>query len=856
VYPVASQTLVSQSYAVDSAPYYIAEGDFNSDGKIDLVSANSGSATVSILIGNGDGTFQAATSIATGITSVLGIAAGDVDGDGNLDLVLASSGSGKIAVLLGNGDGTFKTPITFSVGFPFPLNPALADMNHDGKLDIIVGTNTTSVAVLLGNGDGTFQAAQTTSTPGVTAAGIAVGDINGDGKLDVVAGGNGTGTSFSILLGKGDGTFQPATTLTTGGGPISPALADLDGDGKLDIAVGNYATGTVSIFLGNGDGTFKTPASFAVGGTAITITVGDLNGDGKLDLITGGPTGAAITVSLGNGDGTFQTKQTFGPSGLGYTPVLGNFATGGGLEVAIANSTGKVVVLQPTVSLYPLTFSFGNIGSGSPSPAQIFTLTNETGNTVTISGVAFTGTNAGDFSETDTCSSPVPGTGTCTISVIFTPGANGERSATLTLTDDAGNSPQTSTLTGTGIAAPIAQLSSALVSFGNQTDGTTSSSQTVTVTNSGSASLTSIVISLTGTNSGEFGQTTTCGSTLAQAASCSVSVTFSPATAGGKTASVQIADNAGDSPQSISLVGTGVAPGPAVTLSPGSIAFGNQSIAASSASQSITLTNTGNAPLTGISISITGANASDFSKTTTCGGSLAAAANCSIGVTFAPAGTGAKSASISITDNASSSPQSAALSGTGTQAADYSVTVNPTSLTVQSGQSGTATFTITPVGGYSGTVQLSCSGLPTGATCVFQPAQAVLDGSNTPVTVQLTLHTTGSNGMLSSELPFGPSGTPPTLKLAMLSASAGFVALLLLGTLRTRRPSLRYGAGILTLVVGCAIGAGMAGCGSTKLTPVAPSVGTPSGQYAVSVTAAASGGSGNHAAALTITITP
>jgi hypothetical protein len=856
VHSVPSLTLVSTSYTVGSAAYYVAEGDFNNDGNLDLISANAGNNTVSILLGNGDGTFQAATSAATGITQVYGITAGDVDGDGNLDLVIGSDGTGEIAVLLGNGDGTFQTPKTLTEGSSQPLNPVLADLNHDGKLDIIVGNNTASLSVLLGNGDGTFQAAQTTSVPGVTVFALAVSDINGDGKLDVIAGSNGGGSSMAILLGNGDGTFQTPTNLASASsGPISPVLADLDGDGKLDIAVGNYLAGTVSIFLGNGDGTFQTPTTFTVGGFDVGIAVGDVNGDGKLDVITGGPTGAAIAVSLGNGDGTFQTKQTFGPSGLGFRPILGNFATGGGLAVAIASSSGKVIVLQPTVILSPASSDFGSIGTGSPSPTQTFTLTNETANTVTVSSVSFTGTNASDFSETDTCSSPVSSGGTCTISVIFTPGATGERTASLTVTDDAGNSPQTSTLTGTGVAAPIVQLSSALISFGNQTTGTTSSSQTVTVTNNGSASLTSIVISVAGTNSSEFGETTTCGSTLAQAASCSISVTFSPATAGGKTASVQIADNAADSPEAISLVGTGVAPAPVMSLSLGTIAFGNQSIGASSNSQSITITNSGNVLLTGISISITGANASDFSKTTTCGSSLAAAASCTITVTFAPASTGAKSASISIAGNASNSPQSASLSGTGTPAADYSVTVNPATLTVQSGHSGTATFTVTPVGGYSGTVQLSCSGLPTGASCVFQPAQAVLDGSNTPATVQLTLHTTGSNGVLSSKLPFGPWGTPPDLKLVMFSVSTGFIALMLLGTLRLRRTSLRYGAGILMLAMGCAIGLGLAGCGSTKLTPVAPSVGTLAGQYSATVTAAASGGSANHAAALTITIT-
>jgi len=147
-------------------------------------------------------------------------------------------------------------------------------------------------------------------------------------------------------------------------------------------------------------------------------------------------------------------------------------------------------------------------------------------------------------------------------------------------------------------------------------------------------------------------------------------------------------------------------------------------------------------------------------------------------------------------------------------------------------------------------VQLSCTGLPTGATCVFQPSQVVLNGSDAAVTVQLSVHTTGSNGVLSIMQPFTPMGTPPDLKLAMSSVSTGFVVLMLLGALRTRRPSLRHGAGILALMIGCAVGFGLLGCGSAK----APSSGTPAGQYSLSVTAAVTGGSA-HAAPLTITIT-
>jgi hypothetical protein len=198
---------------------------------------------------------------------------------------------------------------------------------------------------------------------------------------------------------------------------------------------------------------------------------------------------------------------------------------------------------------------------------------------------------------------------------------------------------------------------------------------------------------------------------------------------------------------------------------------------------------------------------------------------------------------------------SAAFSLTNAVKPDYSIAVNPSTLTIQAGQSGTATFTITPVGGYSGTVTLSCSGLPTGATCVFQPAQAVLDGSNTVVTAQLTVHTTGTNGVLSSMHFVAPSGRPNGLQLALLAISGGLIVLMLLGTRRTQQ-SIRRGLELVILGLGCAIAIGFAGCGSTASpAPATSPLATPAGQYSANVVATVSGGANKHGTTLTITIT-
>jgi hypothetical protein len=187
---------------------------------------------------------------------------------------------------------------------------------------------------------------------------------------------------------------------------------------------------------------------------------------------------------------------------------------------------------------------------------------------------------------------------------------------------------------------------------------------------------------------------------------------------------------------------------------------------------------------------------------------------------------------------------------------DYSVSVNPSTLTIEAGQSATATFTITPIGGFSGTIAFSCSGLPTGATCAFQPAQTVLDGSNTVVTTQLTVHTTGSNGVLSQMQPGPQSHMPTGLGLATISVPIGLLVLALFGTLRTQRQSFRYSLGIAIMLLGGAIGMGLAGCGSTAAPAPSPSpLATPAGQYSATISAAVTGGSNGHTTSLTITIT-
>ncbi|MGD1065026.1 MAG: choice-of-anchor D domain-containing protein, partial [Terracidiphilus sp.] len=241
-------------------------------------------------------------------------------------------------------------------------------------------------------------------------------------------------------------------------------------------------------------------------------------------------------------------------------------------------------------------------------------------------------------------------------------------------------------LTGTG-TEPVASLSPAL-SFPNTAVGTTSSALAATLSNTGTALLNNIVPSITGANPGDFALTTganACGSTLAAGSSCSIYVTFTPASAASFSATLSVADNASGSPQTVSLTGTGTAP--AASLSP-ALSFPNTLTGTTSSALAATLSNTGTGALNNIVPSITGTNPGDFALTTganACGSTLAAGSNCSIYVTFTPASAASFSATLSVADNASGSPQTSALSGTG-------VTSGPT--TWPNGYSYEATFTV------------------------------------------------------------------------------------------------------------------------------------------------------------------
>jgi hypothetical protein len=322
-------------HGVGGSPVSVAVGDFNGDGHPDIAMANQG-GSLSVLLGNGNGTFQTQVTYATG-GSPYGVAVGDFNGDGKLDLAVTNNTSGTVSIYLGNGDGTFQSQVTYAAG-PTPRAIAVGDFNGDGVPDLAVTDGSNSeLSILLGNGNGTFGTAVTYPT-GSTPFSITVGDFNGDGNLDLAVGNEGAPTlTVSVLLGNGDGTFRTQVTYAGGANPYSIVSGDFRGVGKLDLAVGDDTSTTVSVLLGNGDGTFQTRVTYPTGTGPLAAAVGDFNGDGKLDLVLANENAASVSVLLGNGDGTFQTQATYAAGTNPFSVAVADFNGDGRPDIAVAD---------------------------------------------------------------------------------------------------------------------------------------------------------------------------------------------------------------------------------------------------------------------------------------------------------------------------------------------------------------------------------------------------------------------------------------------------------------------------------------------------------------------------------------
>jgi hypothetical protein len=710
-----------QDYATGGFPYSLGSADFNGDGLPDFAISNAVSNTATILLGDGDGTFTERKVTSTGLAPE-GVATGNLNGDSNLDAAVADSTANSVSILLGNGDGTFTAGSTLTTGTG-PSGVVIADFNGDGILDVATSnTSANTVSVMLGTGGGSFQAHMDFAT-GASPVGLAAADVNNDGHMDLITA-NSAANTISVLLGTGNGTFNAHQDYAVGTTPVAVAAADFNKDGNQDLAVANSVGNTISILLGNGTGAFTTQTAYIVGYDPLGIAVGDMNNDSKLDVVTANSGGGSVAVLLGNGDGTFQKHVNFSVPGannlslgdfngdgkldvvatssngvasvllgtaggtlqphidfgLGTKPfavATGNFDTAGGLDF-IATSLGSnavaVFVNLPSIGIYPPSFNFGTVGLGQQS-TQTLTITNPGSTPLSVSSI----TTTGEYSENaENCVTTLQQGASCTAMITFAPTQSGTQTGTANISDNAPASPQVLSLTGAGGSSGVT-LSPTSLNFGNVSVGTSSASMPVTLTNNSSATVTITNI----TTTSQYTQANTCGGSVGAGKSCTINVTFAPTQEGTVNGTLTVTDSASNSPQTATLTGVGTEP--IAQLSPTSINFGDELINTTSPTQTVTLTNTGNATLNITSVTVSGA----FLDSNKCSSTLSAGNSCSILVAFKPTGVGAFTGTLSVTDNAPGSPQTVSLSGSGTL-----VTLSPSSVnfgTVKVGQSSAPT---------------------------------------------------------------------------------------------------------------------------------------------------------------------
>jgi len=476
----------------------------------------------------------------------------------------------------------------------------------------------------------------------------------------------------------------------------------------------------------------------------------------------------------------------------------------------IAPSLGAAVMV-----VTPKSVSFADQLVGTSSPSSDITVGNFGDATLAVaSSISITG----DFSQTNTCTATIPGGQKCDIIVVFKPTALGNRTGTLTVSAS-GQTTQVIQLTGNG-TAPAETFSPTALAFEPQLTGTTSLAISVQISNTGTGSLTITSLQTTG----DFGQSNACGSPVVPGGNCTVQVTFTPTVLGNRTGVLTITDNAAGSPHTVALSGQGTSQ--QASVNPTSLTFVSQPVGASSTGAVVTLHNGGTTALTISSIAAAG----DFAQTNNCGASLAAGMDCQITITFTPTATSTRTGTLSITDSSSGTPQTVALSGMGTDFSIVTPTGGSTTASVTAGQPATYNLQLSPTG-FSGTITLTCTGAPSGATCIPTPATLTTNGT-APVSFAVNVTTQAHSAVFR----FGPdSFRRPPISPIVLTAWSVLLALLLAGAALSRRPvHVRVKSACFLGLASAAIF--LAACGGGSAT-TPPNVGTQKGTYTLVLTA-------------------